>query len=252
MPLAANGGFTYTPAPGYFGPDSFTYTVTDHRGLVSNAATASITVNGPALTNPFTLTVMKSGSGAGTVSSVDTAINCGASCSKTYNGGTAVTLNAVAGAGSVFTGWSGPCIGTGACNVTINATTTAVATFALTTTLTNNRILDIDNNGSYDALTDGLLVIRYLFGLSGPSLITNAVAAGAPRSDAAIIETYLTDIRPMLDIDGNGQSDALTDGLMVIRYLFGLRGDPLILNATGAGVRTTAAQIEPYIQSLMP
>ena len=130
--------------------------------------------------------------------------------------------------------------------------TTATATFASTTSITNNRTLDIDNNGSYDALTDGLMVIRFLFGLTGPSLINNAVAAGAPRSDAVIIGTYLDDIRPLLDIDGNGQADALTDGLMVIRYLFGLRGGPLIQNAVGNGVRTTAAQIEPYIQSLAP
>ena len=31
----------------------------------------------------------------------------------------------------------------------------------------------------------------------------------------------------MLDVDGNGQIDALTDGLMIIRYMFGLRGASL-------------------------
>ena len=30
-----------------------------------------------------------------------------------------------------------------------------------------------------------------------------------------------------LDIDDNKQSDALTDGLMIIRYLFGFTGDAL-------------------------
>ena len=40
--VAANGGFTYTPAAGYFGPDSFTYTVTD--GSLSSLGTADILV----------------------------------------------------------------------------------------------------------------------------------------------------------------------------------------------------------------
>ena len=30
------------------------------------------------------------------------------------------------------------------------------------------------------------------------------------------------------DIDGNGQADALTDGLLFLRYAFGLNGEPLI------------------------
>ncbi len=35
---------TYTPAPNYFGPDSFTFTATDNHGAPSNVATVSITV----------------------------------------------------------------------------------------------------------------------------------------------------------------------------------------------------------------
>ena len=31
-----------------------------------------------------------------------------------------------------------------------------------------------------------------------------------------------------LDVDGNGEIDALTDGLLTLRYLFGLQGDTLI------------------------
>lgn len=113
--------------------------------------------------------------------------------------------------------------------------------------------LDIDGNASYDALTDGLLVIRYLFGLSGASLINGAVGPLATRTTAAQIGDYLTAIRPALDIDGNGQADALTDGLLIIRYLFGLRSASLITGAVGPGAtRNTAATIEPQIQGLTP
>ena len=64
---------------------------------------------------------------------------------------------------------------------------------------------------------------------------------------------YLDNLRPLLDVDGNGNADALTDGLMLLRYLFGLRGAGLVSNAIGAGaIRTTAPQIEPYIVSITP
>jgi hypothetical protein len=43
----ADGSFTYTPQPGYSGPDSFTYTATDGRSA-SAPATVAITVDSPA------------------------------------------------------------------------------------------------------------------------------------------------------------------------------------------------------------
>ncbi len=45
---ASNGTILYTPASGYTGTDSFTYTVADTDGRVSNPATVSITVVAPA------------------------------------------------------------------------------------------------------------------------------------------------------------------------------------------------------------
>ena len=47
---------------------------------------------------------------------------------------------------------------------------------ALAEASSSSGMLDIDGNGSYDALTDGLLILRYLFGLSGDSLIAGVVA----------------------------------------------------------------------------
>jgi Protein of unknown function (DUF1566) len=111
--------------------------------------------------------------------------------------------------------------------------------------------LDVDGNGTADALTDGLLVVRYLFALRGAALIQGAVGAGALRTTAPEIETYLQS--STLDVDGNGTPDALTDGLLVVRYLFGLRGAALIQGAVGAGaVRTSAAEIENFLQSILP
>jgi hypothetical protein len=77
-----------------------------------------------------TLTVNKSGSGNGTVTSSPTGINCGSDCSQSYAQGTVVTLTANPNGNSTFAGWSGGgCSGTGACVVTMNAATTVGAQF---------------------------------------------------------------------------------------------------------------------------
>jgi putative Ig domain-containing protein/List-Bact-rpt repeat protein len=76
------------------------------------------------------LQVNKSGTGAGTVTSNPSGINCGSSCSKSFSKGTIVTLTATPASGSEFAGWSGGgCSGTGSCTVTLNSNTTVTATF---------------------------------------------------------------------------------------------------------------------------
>ena len=50
-------------------------------------------------------------------------------------------------------------------------------------------------------LTDGLLVIRHLFGFSGESLTSGAVAGGARRDASDAIAGYLTDADSQLDTD---------------------------------------------------
>ena len=126
------------------------------------------------------------------------------------------------------------------------------------------RLLDIDGDGIYDACTDGMLSLRYLFGLTGEALTQNIgspvqgqqtkCGAGAPtRTTPEEILQRLNYIRSALDIDGNGTADALTDGLLLIRYLSGLRGATLIAGVIGKGAtRFTAPDIEAYILSIMP
>jgi hypothetical protein len=55
------------------------------------------------------------------------------------------------------------------------------------------------------------------------------------------------------DIDQSGSVDALSDGLILLRYFFGLRGDSLISGVISPNAnRTSAADIEAYIESHMP
>jgi|GEM_PF-3440072 len=82
----------------------------------------------------FSLTVSKSGTGGGTVTSSPTGINCGSVCSATYNVNTSVTLTATSATDSDFTNWSG-CDSTNGttCTVAMSSAKSVTATFTLKT-----------------------------------------------------------------------------------------------------------------------
>ena len=64
--------------------------------------------------------------------------------------------------------------------------------------------------------------------------------------------SYLSWLGGRLDVDGNGEVDPLTDGVLITRYLFGFRGASLIAGAVGHGCsRCTAGAIESYLSDQM-
>ena len=51
-----------------------------------------------------------------------------------------------------------------------------------------------------------------------------------------------------MDVDGNGRIESTTDGLLMMRYMLGIRGSALVSGALGAGAsRTLPADIENYL-----
>jgi hypothetical protein len=60
----------------------------------------------------------------------------------------------------------------------------------------NYATLDIDQSGSVDALSDGLILLRYFFGLRGDSLISGVISPDANRTSAADIEAYIESHMP--------------------------------------------------------
>jgi len=122
--------------------------------------------------------------------------------------------------------------------------------------LTLERSLNVDLSGAatrFQATTDGLIIMRYLFGLRGHALTDRALASDADRTDADEIAAHLLALTSKLDVDGDAQVNPGTDGLLLLRYLFGLRGDVLIADVVGIGAtRSTAAAIEAWIGSLVP
>jgi len=115
----------------------------------------------------------------------------------------------------------------------------------------SGQTIDIDGNEEFDALTDGLLLLRYMFELSGEPLIHGVVADNAVYSSSSEIEQRISDLGDRVDIDDDGRVDALTDGLLILRYLFELSGDPLISGVVSDGAnRTQSADIEAYLLRL--
>ena len=105
------------------------YNAAKSESKYSNEITKTI----PALTQTYTLSVNKSGTGTGMVTSSPAGISCGSDCTESYNSGTSVIFTASPDESSTFTGWSGACSGTRTCSVTMNAAKSVIATFALKT-----------------------------------------------------------------------------------------------------------------------
>lgn len=114
--------------------------------------------------------------------------------------------------------------------------------------------LDIDGDGLLTA-TDALLIIRYLAGFRG-SALTSGVSfdACATRTVAANIQTVLSALAsgptPALDIDGDAQLLASSDGLLLSRSLLGLKGTAATNGAQIIGAsRTGWPALRGYLNS---
>jgi hypothetical protein len=101
-----------------------------------------------------TLTVSKSGSGAGTVTSNPSGINCGSTCSYMFFTGTVVTLTATPTAGSVFVGYSGNADCTDG-SVTMGTNKNCTATFD-SVLPTQGTLTIVSNVGGYNIFLNGI------------------------------------------------------------------------------------------------
>ncbi|MEI6580746.1 MAG: hypothetical protein WCO07_01075 [bacterium] len=80
----------------------------------------------------YTLTVTRSGTGFGTVTSNLGGISCGPSgsiCVRSYTNGSSVTLTKTAASGSLFEKWSGACSGNGTCSILMDSNKIVDASF---------------------------------------------------------------------------------------------------------------------------
>jgi serine protease len=116
--------------------------------------------------------------------------------------------------------------------------------------------VDSDGDDRADA-SDALRVLRRLFGLAPAAVVSDTgFNTCSARSDGLSVSGFIDAQRSVagpgggiaLDIDGDGQASALTDGLILLRVALGLSGSAVVTGATAAGApRTTWAQVQPYL-----
>ena len=150
--------------------------------------------------------------------------------------------------GRRFVSWTGPFLSVSRAEIYDVGSANATLTANFLTGIFVPSV-DVDNDGNFDAATDGVLLVRYLFGLRGAALIDSARGANAER-DATAIAGYLAALGTALDIDGDGFVTPHTDGLLVLRYLLGLRGAALTARAVATGISSIA--VENNLLTVLP
>ena len=112
----------------------------------------------------------------------------------------------------------------------------------------NCAVLDFNSDNFLDSSKDGKLVLRHMFGLRDEQLVRDLNQSGFGSSSIA---KKIDALDRELDIDGNGTIDALTDGLLLYRYLDGQRGQSLITGVISSdATRKSFDEIETYLNNL--
>jgi hypothetical protein len=121
---------TYNTVASYSCSQGFSLSGLDQRTCQANGAWSGAAPTCQAITPR--LTIHKTGSGLGTVtSSPSTAINCGTTCTATFAYNSSVTLTATAESGQSFVGWdSQACTGKTACTIPMTKDTEVNAIFS--------------------------------------------------------------------------------------------------------------------------
>ncbi len=112
--------------------------------------------------------------------------------------------------------------------------------------VTQGCVIDIDGNQTISATTDGLMLLRAMLGLTDTAVTQGATVAGAPRTTWTQIAPYVH--LAALNLDGTGNANAATDGVLLLRAMFGLTGTAVTNGITLAPGRTWA-DIRTYLNT---
>jgi hypothetical protein len=94
-----------------------------------------------------------------------------------------------------------------------------------------------------------VLLLRHLQGVTGEAVTAGVLSASSKRKTTNEIQTFLRG--PLLDVDNDGRQSPVTDGVLITRYIQGIRGLALTNGALGAGaLRTDPTDIVNYIESV--
>jgi len=270
----AGGAVTCTPDPVNHGATTSCtqapnagYTFTNWSGACSgNGAcapsnvTANLTVTATYSLNSYTITRVVSPVAGGSVTCTPNPVSHGSSstCSQAPN------------AGYTFTGWSGACTGNGACSLTnVTANQTVTASYSLNTyTVTSSAnpaaggsMSCVPTTVNYNSTSTCTAApnLGYILGVWGGTCTGTGSGVGnmtyttnPVTADCSVSVTFTP--LPILNIDNSGAPtvyDGATDGLLLMRYLMGLRGAELVQDALGTSPQRDATQIEAHIQTYL-
>ena len=100
--------------------------------------------------------------------------------------------------------------------------TVTAATVTVTVTEMATVSLDVDGSGGDPNQSDGLLLGRYLFGIRDAAGLLDTIP-GSPSASAVTANIAGAFASGRLDVDGSGGDPNQSDGLLLGRYLFGIR-----------------------------
>lgn len=198
--------------------------------VVANSLTllAVIATNAPPAVPQYTVTTTVSG-GNGAAGLTPQTVYAGVSAVITVSPAPGYTVNTVTASGCSVTR-----VGNTITTSAISSNCSIVVTFHVACNL------DIDQDNAVLPLTDGLLILRRMLGFGNGALISQAYNPNGLRTAAIDIANA---IDPMisgktLDIDGNNTVVASSDGLVLLRALFGFGGTAVTTDVLGPAPRT--------------
>ncbi len=119
--------------------------------------------------------------------------------------------------------------------------------------------LDVDGDGTYNSLTDGILLFRHLAfkHFTYPNTWFEGAVNGNVRDTGPELVAYIQGgiDSGLLDIDGDGTFNSLTDGILLFRYLAFKHftyPDTWFEGAVNGNVRDTGPELVNYLDSLVP
>jgi beta-glucanase (GH16 family) len=121
----------------------------------------------------------------------------------------------------------------------------------------NNEDTDDDNDTVIDSLDAFSLLASESIDTDGDGIGDNADTDDDGDGILDSLDSYPLDADNLplnlMDVDGNGQVDGLTDAMLVLRYIFGYSGEALVNGVVADdATRTSPAEIEAHLESLMP
>ena len=110
--------------------------------------------------------------------------------------------------------------------------------------------LDVDGNGTINASNDGLVIFKYLLNSNANNLHTTISSNAADdRKTTPELKAYLDSAGGILDIDGNGSTNASNDGLIIFKYLLNSNANNLhtTIASNAVGSKTTTIDLKAYL-----